>query len=529
MKNKWTYLCALFYVCTMQAMAQTKYDKNIIEHGIFLSRKGGDLNYAIDKQKPIYYNYLKSKVLYASAKSENVNIMMEYVNPLKMSYEVSYSSQINPDVTNIIAFMNGIMPVIKSLGFNEMKKVAFEASAYYNDSNGQNNNSAVSNNQEYGVVFNSEELYQLGMLIINHPQYYIKNTTPKTKSKSITESKQFGIELFNNLKMLSDNEMTPEQIIADVKEITEKFINADSYQAATDALVQFEKLKKNLSAKYKEEENKKGKVSKFYSTYDEELIANEFGAEAVDLASAKFMKEYRAFLLEKYDAKEEAYLKKLEDLIKRTTELARGFKEAMELYYEADKCFKIGEIPIAPEDIKDVTIAITIYDVTLNDDMELTVKEKTVLKGGLSLKDYSLLSVDFAAGLLYPFNLSYPLYSTGPNASGALAVSEAKTEKINYSAGMMLNLIFKTKTYPAFPFIQLGFGTGNDAPTVFSGVGLKFIKNISISAGAITGWYKELDRLNVGDPITGDDVLKRDLHYQPIKHPSFYIGIQYSF
>jgi hypothetical protein len=76
---------------------------------------------------------------------------------------------------------------------------------------------------------------------------------------------------------------------------------------------------------------------------------------------------------------------------------------------------------------------------------------------------------------------------------------------------------------------QIGFALGKDAPVVFAGLGIKTIKNISISAGILTGWYKELNNLSVGSPVKGDGDLINDYRYRPVKNAAAYIGIQYSF
>lgn len=515
MKKKATILFTAFLLMNMLGLSQTNYDKNIIMHGIFLTVTDGHLNYSIDKKKLISTYDLSKNQLNASAKCENVNIVIDYINPLKMSYNVTYTNTVNPDLENVVKFFNVLTPELAKLGYNTFDKTNFSVSDYYTKLEGKAENKAPETSY-YKIGFKTQELYQLAILILDHPNVYLKS------------SSDLSSDLHAFLKNFMSNEIDLTDIKKDIKESINLLLQADDFKKAKEeAYPKFLKQIDSLNKHLKNETDKLDEIKTIYKDFNE----GSSSSDSLTKLSAYIVKNYRIYLLQQYTSKVNEEVNKIQKIIDAITALGKNFKKNLDLYDECacGNSFKIAEIPIKNEEYKDVVITINLYDLELTDEYELKVTQKSELKGKISLKPFSLLSTDFAFGLLYPFNLTYPIYSTGTNAGGQLIVSKAKNERIRFSTGAMLNLIFKTPTYPAFPLIQLGIGTGNEYPTIFTGAGIKFIKNFTITGGIMTGWYKELNNLNVGDAITGEDILKKDLQYTPILKPSFYLGAQYSF
>jgi hypothetical protein len=77
----------------------------------------------------------------------------------------------------------------------------------------------------------------------------------------------------------------------------------------------------------------------------------------------------------------------------------------------------------------------------------------------------------------------------------------------------------------------LGVGTSKDLPSLLAGGGFRFSKpsHFSVSFGGLWTWRQELDKLKVGDVITGTTDLTNDLKYKFMSSPAFFIGINYGF
>ena len=82
--------------------------------------------------------------------------------------------------------------------------------------------------------------------------------------------------------------------------------------------------------------------------------------------------------------------------------------------------------------------------------------------------------------------------------------------------------------------LQIGASTSKDLPAILTGVGLRLFGiagkgDISIGGGAMFGWAKDLQKLKVGDVITGTKDIDADLGYAGTPHVKAYFSILYKF
>lgn len=536
----------LLTVLSNTFFAQKGYDKNVIEYGIYLNHTNGILNYSIDKNIPIRFTNLSSKPLYASAKGENVNVLMQFVNPLKLSYEVTYSSKSNPDLDNLLKFMTLLTNTLNVVGFPKALPDEFLVSYVKNKSISIKADDKLSqsilSDDTIQVIFNSKELYELGMLVIQNIDCYARGYDySKREFGSTKEDSLFAQNFEKNLRFLAKSEVSFEKIRTQIRDAFRILIDADTPEKAN---VAYEAFKLKLEAIKTEKLAQQSALRYFDNFYDgvneEEMILNNLKrpdekTKEVNLIRARYVKNLRKYNVQIYKHNVMEQINVINSVITNLEKLGSYFESSLAFYIgckECDKGIKVAEIPIDDGDIKEVELKIVISDISISDDLVIQVEPKYDLKGQIYLKAYTRVSVDLGTGLLYAFDYSYDKYSTifdAPNNN--FVVTRVQPKKSNILAGTMLNIIFKTKTFPVFPMLQLGFGTNVeiDSPVIFAGGGLKFIKNLSLSGGILTGWYKELDKLKVGDVVNGDAELKDDYKYTNVKRPSFYIGIQYSF
>lgn len=151
----------------------------------------------------------------------------------------------------------------------------------------------------------------------------------------------------------------------------------------------------------------------------------------------------------------------------------------------------------------------------------------------IKFRKFNRFVFEVAAGVAYT-DIDFPKFGTTTDAAGNTVVSDAGKDsfrKFNLTA--MFNWNYYIQNSSIHPFFQLGVGANSQYPTLFSGVGLRFNSNASshfaISGGFASTWVKTLDKLKIGDTVTGTADIDKDITYEfhfPLKP---YIGLQYNF
>ena len=80
---------------------------------------------------------------------------------------------------------------------------------------------------------------------------------------------------------------------------------------------------------------------------------------------------------------------------------------------------------------------------------------------------------------------------------------------------------------------QIGAATSKDLPAILVGGGLRLFGlgkgDVAIGGGAMFAWFKDLQKLKVGDVVTGTTQIDTDLGYSSRPKLGGYFAIQYKF
>lgn len=196
-------------------------------------------------------------------------------------------------------------------------------------------------------------------------------------------------------------------------------------------------------------------------------------------------------------------------------------------------CIELEEVPSERGKISVYTLAIKKAGYKLSSENEIIAEdESSVTKSTIKIRRFQRFVPEVSVGIAYTA-IDYYTYGTTSDETGQsyiAAPSEDQVKKINLST--MINFVYFVPNTDILPFYQLGVGINTGIPSILSGFGLRTnfddVKRLSISAGAAMSWIKDLNELEVGDPVSGTDQIEKDLHYvfSPVK---LYVSLQFNF
>lgn len=175
-----------------------------------------------------------------------------------------------------------------------------------------------------------------------------------------------------------------------------------------------------------------------------------------------------------------------------------------------------------------LTLSVVRREYTLKEGV-LTVTSRPAVNHTFIVRHYCLLCPDTAAAAIYS-DLRYPSYGT-KQVGGATVVDRVSTSSGRVDAAVLLGLVCRcwSPTF-VYPQVHVGISSAKDFPGFLIGAGLRFtnLKDFSISGGRMFTWYKDLDKLTVGGPVSGTAELNSDLRLK--RAPTTWYGaLQYSF
>ncbi len=197
-------------------------------------------------------------------------------------------------------------------------------------------------------------------------------------------------------------------------------------------------------------------------------------------------------------------------------------------------CIKLDEIPSSEGKISEYTITIKKggYDISEKGEI-VNIESKDVLKRTVKIRKFQKLVPEVSAGIVYTF-FSYNTYGTTSDSTGQQHVASPTKNKVaNINISTMINWNFYSPNSFIHPLIQTGVGINSGIPSFLVGCGLRFSNNaknrIRITGGLAMTWTKELDKLKVGDKVSGTADIDNDLKYSGSPKFSPYIALQYNF
>lgn len=158
---------------------------------------------------------------------------------------------------------------------------------------------------------------------------------------------------------------------------------------------------------------------------------------------------------------------------------------------------------------------------------------KEVLNKTIKIRRFQRFVPEVSVGTAYT-RFTYNTFGTTTNSDGKMVVAQPTENTMrNLKFTTMINFNYYISHSQIHPLWQIGIGVNSDAPTLLTGLGLRLningVKRMALTGGIAMTWLKELDKLKVGDKVSGTDDINKDLKYQFSWPPKPYIGIQYNF
>jgi len=197
-------------------------------------------------------------------------------------------------------------------------------------------------------------------------------------------------------------------------------------------------------------------------------------------------------------------------------------------------CYKLDEVPSKEGKISICTITIKESGYKLSDKEEIvSIESKDALKRTFRVRKFQRFVPEVSIGTAFTF-LKYNSYGTTSDSTGQQFVGSPTENMVrNLNITTMLNFNYYIPNSPIHPLYQLGVGINSGIPTILTGFGLRSningIKRLTISGGIAMTWIKELDKLKVGDKISGTDDIDKDYKYSSAPKFTPYVALQYNF
>jgi hypothetical protein len=200
---------------------------------------------------------------------------------------------------------------------------------------------------------------------------------------------------------------------------------------------------------------------------------------------------------------------------------------------EHHQAYKLGP-QITPTLTQMQTVALKVTSLTPADNGSggVTTGQKDVASASLTVRRYSLLTPEIGVGAVFG-TIRAPQYGTATNAAGQTVVSRVPNSSLTVAPAIMVNFLCRCHTGFLDPMIQIGAATSKTLPAVLTGVGFHLFGvgkgDVAIGGGAMFGWTKDLQKLKIGDVVTGTKDIDADLGYSGTPHVKAYFTIQYKF
>jgi hypothetical protein len=134
------------------------------------------------------------------------------------------------------------------------------------------------------------------------------------------------------------------------------------------------------------------------------------------------------------------------------------------------------------------------------------------------------------AGVAYT-GLRFPKYGTATDSAGVQRVASAGEDDIKrLNFNVMVNYVYYSANTNLRPLLQVGIGASVTQPVLLCGGGFRFSlpkgNAITITGGIAFAWIQTLDKLKIGDQVSGTAQIQSDLKYEFNSKPQPYLGIQ---
>jgi len=155
-------------------------------------------------------------------------------------------------------------------------------------------------------------------------------------------------------------------------------------------------------------------------------------------------------------------------------------------------------------------------------------KKDNIFTKSFTFKKYDIFQITSSTGIFYG-NVTLNGFGIANNTDGSFKITEDNVSKGLPVTAIFLNINFAQSDYFS-PIIQLGLDPTKKRPFLLFGAGFSIpAARIAFSGGPIWTWNQTLDTLTVGQSISSTTELETDIKYQfEIKPKGWYLGIQYN-
>jgi len=196
--------------------------------------------------------------------------------------------------------------------------------------------------------------------------------------------------------------------------------------------------------------------------------------------------------------------------------------------------FKISQ-EIAPTFDKMQTVTVRITTITLKVDPNteaLLTDQQAAGSVAFDVRRYGTFTPEIGAGAVFG-TITVPQYGTGTNSLGQTVVARVSTSSVSVNPTVLANFVCRCGTGLLVPMLQIGAAASKTLPSILLGGGLRLFGlskgDVAVGGGAMFGWYKDLNKLHVGDVVTGTQAIQSDLTFISAPKVGGYVAIQYKF
>jgi hypothetical protein len=181
------------------------------------------------------------------------------------------------------------------------------------------------------------------------------------------------------------------------------------------------------------------------------------------------------------------------------------------------------------------TVTVKVVNLTLKVDpitAAISIDQQPAGSTTFNVRTYSTLTTEIGVGVAFSW-IKQPSYGTGMNTAGQMIVAKKADKALSTNGAVIANFVCRCGTGLLVPMVQVGANASKDLPAILIGGGFRLFGlgkgDFAIGGGIMAAWFKDLQKLKVGDVITGTNDINSDMGF--ISRPKFgpYFVVQYKF
>lgn len=571
MRNLLMVLSGLFYINSVVAQATYLEEKNYAYKRLNSLRMrdfillrierldtGDRLTYEIDvrdgalKTKNTARSKPMPKELSLTCTGTSFNILFDFMNPLKYSYEFKEDYTEDPSKVALEQFYNSLLNLTKQVTTNAEKgivqsiDIAESIKGHYEffESKSQNiitnlGNQGGGTNKDFEDLkqFRSDELLDWAIWNLEYAKRKVSAQKGRSKDENTISDK--NTELISTMKkhMISTEkylyESVPKEHIPQGLLIKRSRLYYEIY-----VLELLRILGETISAE--EYERIKERVNTACVLLKEYNDSAEISCKAMEDITLVNTNAEQSFFNEYTQGKKTVYLQRVRSVIsqrneqiKKLMELISYVSEVYENKMSSPNAAKLHVVRIEPGKIASVNIIIRENNFKVEDGKVKNLGGRA-FNCVLKASEYTTFVAEFGLGLAYT-NLLYQKYSTN-TSNGITTVVGDGYDRTNFVPFTALNLIPNMGRGSIYWMLQCGVGASNSRPIIATGTGFRvyglgenFVRNFSITLGTLWTFTKELNQLSIGQQVKDQKALDDDMKYVFRTIPKPYLGVQFNF